>query len=339
MLNVERLLKIDISRKNSRAFRGSLLRWYRRHGRDLPWRRTRDPYPILVSEFMLQQTQVAAVVPYYEKWLARFPTFMALARASESEALHAWQGLGYYARARNLHTTAKLVMDRRRGRCPERIDEIRKLPGIGRYTAHAIGTFAFDLSVPIVEANSSRVLTRLFDVRIPIDSSAGQKLLWHRAASLVPKKHAATYNSALLDLGALICLPRNPKCGICPVEKFCRAKNPESLPIKRLRPATKELVEKHALVMRKGRLLLEKSAKRWRGMWILPPLNGSLKRNGAIYHAVFPFTNHRITLQIFRWAKRRIDNPSQRWFSKSDLTSIPIPSPHRRAIEQLFRAA
>src|SRR5947209_3349904 len=217
-----------------RALQRSLLGWYRCHGRDLPWRRTRDPYPILVSEFMLQQTQVATVVPYYEKWLARFPTFTALARASESEVLHAWQGLGYYARARNLHAAAKLVMDRHRGRCPERIDETRKLPGVGRYTAHAIATFAFDQAVPIVEANSARVLTRLFDLRIPIDSSAGQKILWDRATSLVPKKNAVIYNSALLDLGALICLPRNPKCGICPVKNFCRSKNPQSLPIKRL---------------------------------------------------------------------------------------------------------
>ena len=147
---------------NILEFRSALNYWYRKNGRDLPWRRTRDPYAVLVSEFMLQQTQVATVMPYYKKWLQRFPNFAALAHASEAEVLHAWQGLGYYARARNLHATAKLVVDRHRGRFPRSIEQIVQLPGVGKYTAHAIATFAFDQSVPIVEANTSRVLSRLF---------------------------------------------------------------------------------------------------------------------------------------------------------------------------------
>ena len=321
------------------GFQSSLLGWYRRHGRDLPWRRTRDPYRILVSEIMLQQTQVATVLPYYKEWLRRFSNFAALAAAAEKDVLHAWQGLGYYARARNLHATAKLVLDRHRGKFPRTLDQIRKLPGIGKYTAHAIANFALDQSVPIVEANTSRVLARLFYLRIPIDSSAGRDALWNRSASLLPKKNAATYNSALLDLGALVCLPRDPKCGICPVKRFCRAKNPASLPLKRARPATKRLVEKHAFIIRDGKLLLTKANNRWRGMWILPPLNGSSKKNGAIYKAAFPFTNHRITLKIFPTRYRKIDNDETRWFSRSQLKSIPIPSPHRRAIEQLIANA
>src|SRR5947209_17840849 len=147
---------------NPSQLRRRLLCWYRKHGRDLPWRRTRDPYPILVSELMLQQTQVATVVPYYKKWLDRFPTFADLASASENDVLHAWQGLGYYARARNLHATAKLVMKRHGRRFPESIAQMRQLPGIGRYTAHAVASFAFNQSVPIVEANTARVLARLF---------------------------------------------------------------------------------------------------------------------------------------------------------------------------------
>jgi A/G-specific adenine glycosylase len=336
LLNVERLLKIDISQQNGRAFRRSLLRWYREHGRDLPWRRTRDPYAILISEFMLQQTQVATVLPYYKKWRQRFPTFVALARASETEVLHAWQGLGYYARAINLHSTAKRVVDRYGGRFPKSIEQIERLPGVGKYTAHAVATFAFDQSVAIVEANTARVLSRLFDLRIPIDSTAGRNALWSRAASLVPEKSAARYNSALLDLGALICLPRKPRCGICPVKTFCRAKNPESLPIKRPRPETKERVEKHSFIIRNDMLLLEKSTNRWRGMWILPPLNGSSRKEGAIYKAVFPFTNHRITLQIFRQRRSKIDQDCERWFSIHALESVPIPSPHRRAILDLL---
>src|SRR5262249_33877731 len=138
--------------KNVRAFHHSLVRWYRRRGRDLPWRRTRDPYAILVSEFMLQQTQVASVIPYYHGWLRRFPDFDSLARASENEVLRAWQGLGYYARARNLHTAAKTLVDRLGGNFPREIEQMRQFPGIGKYTAHAVASFAFNRPVPIVEA-------------------------------------------------------------------------------------------------------------------------------------------------------------------------------------------
>jgi A/G-specific adenine glycosylase len=285
---------------------------------------------------MLQQTQVGAVLPYFKKWRQRFPNFAALARASEAEVLHAWQGLGYYNRARNLHRTAKIVMDRHRGEFPRSIEQMQLLPGVGKYTAHAVATFAFDQPVAIVEANTSRVLARLFNLRIPIDSASGKSSLWKYANSLVPKKSSAAYNSALLDLGALICLPRKPKCKICPVKEFCRAKNPESLPIKRPRPETKQLVEKHAFVASRDKLLLAQSANRWRGMWILPPLNLRSKGNDAIYQATFPFTNHRVSLQIFRGRERKIDNPRKCWFPFRQLDSIPIPSPHRRAIDALL---
>jgi A/G-specific adenine glycosylase len=325
-----------MSAKKNASFRQALLRWYRKNSRDLPWRRTREPYPILVSEVMLQQTQVATVLPYYKEWSRRFPNFTTLARASETQVLHAWQGLGYYARARNLHATARVVVDRHRGRFPKSIEQMRQLPGIGKYTAHAVATFAFDQAVPIVEANTSRVLARLFDLRIPFDSTAGRKRLWNYAAALVPKKSAANYNSALIDLGALICLPRNPKCRVCPVKRFCRTEKPASLPIKRLRAATKRLIEKHALILHRNKLLLEKSSARWRGMWILPSLNGNSKTSRAIYKAHFPFTNHRVTLRVFRQRARKIDNRHERWFPIDKLDSIPIPSPHRRAITALL---
>jgi A/G-specific adenine glycosylase len=320
-------------------FRPRLLRWYRKNGRDLPWRKTRDPYHILVCEFMLQQTQVATVVRYYKDWLRRFPNFGALASAKKNDVLHAWQGLGYYARARNLHATAKLVVDRHQGRFPESIHEMRKFPGIGKYTAHAVATFAFGKSVPIIEANTARVLSRLFDLRSPVDSIRGKEFLWQYAADLMPKARADIYNSALLDLGALVCLPRAPRCAICPVKEFCRAKNPESLPIKRTRPPTKRLIERHALILKNNRLLLTKATSRWREMWILPAVNGCSRNQRPIYRAIFPFTNHRITLQIFHGREQKIDSRAHFWFSKQELKSIPIPSPHRRAIEQLLRAA
>ena len=333
------------SQKNQ--FRATLTNWYHENGRALPWRQTRDPYAILVSEFMLQQTQVVAVIPYYNKWLRRFPDFSALARASENDVLHAWQGLGYYARARNLHATAKTIVDRHGGHFPEAIDQMRQLPGIGKYTAHAVATFAFDQSVPIVEANTARVLARIFNLQIPIDKTAGREILWNRATQLVPKRGAARFNSALVDLGALICLPRKPKCRICPVRKFCRATNPKILPLKKARPCTRRLTENHAFVVRENKILLERSANRWRGMWILPPLktrtcperepNGSAI-HGPIYRSIFPFTHHRVALNVYRRRPPKIDVSSQRWIRIPSLDRMPIPSPHRRAIKNLLTA-
>jgi len=285
---------------------------------------------------MLQQTQVGTVLLYYKDWLRRFPNFAALARASEAEVLHTWQGLGYYNRARNLHTTAKIVATRHCGHFPKSIDQLQQLPGVGKYTAHAIATFAFDQPVAIIEANTSRLLSRLLDLRIPIDSTAGRNALWNAASALTPKKAPAAYNSALLDLGALLCLPRKPKCGICPVKKFCRAKNPQSLPIKRPRPETKQLVEKHAFVVRQNNILLQSANRRWRGMWILPPLNGGSSSARIIHTAKFPFTNHLITLKVFRRFPRKVDNDQQRWFSRRALALIPMPSPHRRALMALL---
>src|ERR1051325_1722388 len=167
-------------------FRRRLLRWYSANGRDLPWRRTRDPYAILISEVMLQQTQVSAVIPYYERWLIRFPNFKALAAASEREVLHAWQGLGYYSRARNLHAAAKEIVRRYGSRLPSDPEELRKLPGVGRYIANAVATFAFNRSVPIIETNTTRLIARLFEITAAIDSAPGREQLWQAAASLMP---------------------------------------------------------------------------------------------------------------------------------------------------------
>lgn len=333
-------IQIVISPKDARAFRSSLLRWFRQCGRDLPWRRTRDPYAVLVSELMLQQTQVATVLPYYRNWLRRFPDFASLANASERDVLLEWQGLGYYNRARYLRDCARIVHSQHRGKFPSRIDAMLDLPGVGRYTAHAIATFALDQPVPIVEANTARVLSRLFDSRLAIESAAGRNGLWENATALVPKKSSAIYNSALVDLGALVCLPRKPRCQVCPVKKFCAARDPESLPIKQPRLPVIQLTEDHLLIVRRNRVLLEQSTGRWRKMWILPPLK--LDRNirssspTPIYTSTFPFTHHRIMLRVFGQGAPEIDSKRRRWFAFGSLDSIPVPSPHRRAIEQLL---
>lgn len=332
-MNVERSRLNVIPLKNVPAFRRSLFRWYLRHGRDLPWRRTRDPYAVLVSELMLQQTQVATVIPYYKKWLRRFPGFATLAAASENDVLHAWQGLGYYARARNLQAAAKIVQDRHAGSLPRDPISIRELPGIGRYTANAVATFAFDQSVPIVDANIARLLARLFNYKQHIDMTRGQTAIWRFASALVPKRKARVFNSALMELGALVCRPQ-PKCQICPVQAFCRATDPGTLPKKRARPSLRKLTESHLWIRRGKRILLEQATKRWRGMWILPSAAATGGR--PVHTSSFPFTHHQVTLQVFRKPARKIDKERERWFPTHKIGSIPIPSPHRRAIVDLL---
>jgi A/G-specific adenine glycosylase len=286
---------------------------------------------------MLQQTQVTTVLPYYNEWLRRFPDFSALALAPESSVLHGWQGLGYYTRARNLHALAKIVVRKRGGVLPDKIDNLRALPGVGRYTANAVATFAFDQSVPLVEANIARVMARLFDVRDPIDATRGREIIWRHAADLLPAREAALHNSALMDLGALICTARAPKCRICPVSKFCRSQDRETLPIKKLRLPLKELTEAHVFIFHRNRILLEQSSGRWRGMWIFPRAR-SRQRRRPVHVSIFPFTNHRITLKIFAHRSSRLRTKAQRWFSTAQLASTPLPSPHRRAIADLLNA-
>jgi A/G-specific adenine glycosylase len=316
-------------------FRKSLIAWFEKSGRNLPWRRTHDPYAILVSEIMLQQTQVVTVLDYFARWMKRFPDFATLAGASEADVLAQWQGLGYYSRARNLHHAAQIVMRDHAGKMPATPDEIRTLPGIGRYTAGAVATFAFDVSTPIIDANIARVLARLLDLRTPIDSTAGQAVVWGEAEALQPAHNAGLFNSAIMELGALICLPRSPKCLICPVQKFCRATDPESLPVKKPRRKTVELTEQCALITRKDLILLEQQVgSRWRGLWKLPLLRSTTVRP-PLLQFTYPFTHHRVTLSIFSEPSPEATAPLQCWFKIKEIDNIAIAAPHRRAIMQL----
>lgn len=320
-----------------RRFGAALLSWYRKNGRDLPWRRTRDPYAILVSELMLQQTQVATVIPYYYRWLRRFPDIPTLASASESEVLHAWQGLGYYARARNLHAAAKAIVEQCDGVFPPSADELQKLPGLGRYTANAVATFAFGASVPIVEANTARLFARLLNLHARIDSGAGRESLWAFAASILPRRNAAQHNSALMDLGALVCIPGEPRCSICPVRRYCHAEVPATLPKKAPRRSLKLLTEDHCFARKADAILLEQAHHRWRGMWILPRLITPPPAPRVLYTAEFPFTHHRITLRVCELPAANAQCDSvRRAFSIAELASIPMPSPHRRALTALL---
>jgi A/G-specific adenine glycosylase len=201
-----------------------LLNWYRQQGRTLPWRGHPDPYAVWVSEIMLQQTRVEAVIPYFERWMRLFPTVKDLAGAAEQDVLHAWEGLGYYSRARNLHKAAKIVVEQYAGELPRDLKALRSLPGIGRYTVGAIASIAFNMDEPTLDGNLRRVFARLFDVSEPADSPAGEKILWRLAAEHLPKGQAGDYNQALMDLGATICLPKNPRCLLCPLMEICLAR-------------------------------------------------------------------------------------------------------------------
>lgn len=229
------LLLLRLLDMNSR-FSSKLLAWYRDNQRTLPWRGHPSPYAVWVSEIMLQQTRVETVIPYFEKWMRLFPTVAALAEASEHEVLNAWEGLGYYSRAHNLHKAAKIVVEQYNGKIPRDLGELRKLPGIGRYTLGAIASIAFGMDVSALDGNIKRVYARIFDVREPVDSPAGEKILWELADRHVPKGQAGDYNQALMDLGALICVPKNPRCLICPVMKLCQARQngtQDQRPVKR----------------------------------------------------------------------------------------------------------
>jgi A/G-specific adenine glycosylase len=252
-----------------------LLKWYDKNKRILPWRGVADPYAVWVSEIMLQQTRVETVIPYYEKWLKSFPTVRALADASEREVLNAWEGLGYYSRARNFHKAAKIVVEKFDGQLPRDLDELQKLPGIGRYTVGALASIVFGMDEPALDGNLKRVYARLFDVSQPVDSTEGESILWKLARENLPKGKAAEFNQALMDLGALICLPKNPRCLICPVMKPCRARangTQDIRPVKKPKRALPHYVHAAAVIVRRGRVLLAQRPSKGLlgGLWEFP---------------------------------------------------------------------
>jgi len=313
--------------------------WFGRHGRRLPWRTTNDPYAVLVSELMLQQTQVATVIGYFQRWLQRFPTLRDLAMADESEVLHAWQGLGYYNRARNLHKCAKIMVAERNEKFPAAIEELRKLPGIGRYTAGAIASFAFDLPAPIVDANIERAVSRLLNLQEAVDQPTGSRALWDFASQYVQGPNPRILNSAIMELGATICLPRKPLCVICPVRSFCAATDPESLPKKRDRPKIEKKTELHFLALKDGQILLQQNlGKRWHGLWSLPALEANSESNQRFdvnlpfLSLSYPITRFVVRLNIFLTDPPATLSAGQSWHRLELLDAVPMPSPHRRAV-------
>jgi A/G-specific adenine glycosylase len=313
-----------ISLADPSKIRAALARWYRREARDLPWRRTRDPYRIWVSEIILQQTRVDQGLPYYERFIATFPTVESLATAPLDKVLKAWEGLGYYTRARNMHAAAQRVVRDYGGRMPERAELLQLLPGIGRYTAAAIASSAFDEQVASVDTNIMRVLARLFRIEGCIDDVPVQREVWALAESLVPRKGAGDYNQAVMELGATICVARGPACDLCPVSAWCEARQAglqDVIPLRRKKapPAKREMVS--AAIRRGDAYLLVRrpDSGLLGGLWEFPAfeldaasapgryleqccmeaLGVSVKAGGVVSVVQHAYTHFKLTMTVY----------------------------------------
>ena len=293
-----------------------LLSWYRDNKRTLPWRvPDPDPYAVWVSEIMLQQTRVETVIPYFEKWMRLFPNISALANASEHAVLNTWEGLGYYSRARNLHKAAKIVVHEHAGELPRDLVALRKLPGIGRYTLGAIASIAFGMDVPALDGNIRRIYARLFDTAEPADAPVGEKILWGLAEENLPSGQAGDYNQALMDLGATICVPKNPRCLICPLMKVCKARKngtQEQRPVLKPRKDVPEYVHAAGVIMNNGEVLLAQrpSTGLLGGMWEFP--NGRVNGDPAKELAKVLKTGYSLKVRVEPSAPRGKGYPDER---------------------------
>lgn len=265
------------------------MRWFRANARDLPWRRTKDPYAVWVSEIMLQQTQVATVIPYYQRFMKRFPTVESLARARQDTVLKLWEGLGYYSRGRNLHKAAKVIVSEYGGRLPDTVEELQKIPGIGRYTAGAIASIAFDIPAPILDGNVIRVLCRLFCIEGNPKTPAITNQLWELAEILVHTKHPGDFNQGMMELGATVCTPQNPTCARCPLQKQCCAMKTgrqAELPVKQKQAPLPHYTIVVGIVFRDGKILIDKRKQNalLGGLWEFP--GGKKKKDETFKQAV-----------------------------------------------------
>jgi A/G-specific adenine glycosylase len=348
------------------AFAARLVSWYAKHQRDLPWRRdAHDPYRVWISEMLLQQTQVVTAIPYYERFLTRFPSVRALAAARLDDVLKAWEGVGYYARARNLHRAAAEIVARFGGELPQTVDELLTLPGIGRYTAGAISSIAFNRDAPVLDGNVTRVLCRYFNISADPKSTPMQEELWKLAEELVPRGRAGKFNQAIMDLGATVCTPHNPRCNACPLNRGCAARRlgvQTQLPAKRKRKPPPHHEVAVGIVWKRGKILI---AKRFAkdllgGLWEFPgghqekgeALARCVKREvheelgirvkvgkefAAVDHA---YSHFRITMHAFhcRWLSgrpRAIGCAAWKWVTPRELPRYAFPAANRKIIAKV----
>jgi A/G-specific adenine glycosylase len=341
------------------TFAQELIAWQRVHGRhDLPWQGTRDAYRIWVSEIMLQQTQVSTVIPYYLRFMDRFPDVSVLAQAAEDDVLAHWSGLGYYSRARNLHAAARLVCERHGGSMPRDIEAVTALPGIGRSTAAAIVVFAYGERHAILDGNVKRVLARCFGIRGDAGESVVSAALWRQAETLLPESDLEAYTQGLMDLGASLCVRRAPRCDKCPLQQRCVALQMgtvDELPTPRPRRAVPHRATTMLVLEREGQVLLEKRPAPgiWGGLWCFPEIASgedavqvSAMRFGfdvsagemmpAVEHG---FTHFRLTITPQRLyvksSSANVSEPGRQWWSLADARAAGLPAPVRRILSRL----
>ena len=337
------------------TFQKALLAWFDREARDLPWRRTKDPYCVYLAEIMMQQTRVDQGTPYYERFLERFPTLQSLAEAEEEAVLKQWEGLGYYTRARNLHRTARILMEQYDGRFPEFAELLQLLPGIGKYTAGAVASIAFDQQAPVVDGNVKRVLSRLNAVTEPVDLPAVEQTLWAAAHALLPAKRPGDFNQGMMELGARICTPKSPTCAECPVQAHCEAyaRNiQETLPKKTPKKSVPHYEVVVAAIQDDGRYLIGKrpSDGFLGGLWEFPggklqpgethqqalqrecreELGVDVKVGGMVAVANHAYTHFKVTLNVYRCSitkgkPKARTHTELRWVPPEEFDAYPFP--------------
>lgn len=348
------------------TFSSLLLSWYAGHARQLPWRGNPDPYSIWVSEVMLQQTRADTVIPYFDRWMRRFPSLEALASASQQEVLTAWEGLGYYGRARNLHRAAQMLVRENHSMLPDEVSQLRKLPGIGPYTAAAIASIAFGKDEPTLDGNIRRVLARFFNLTEDVRSASSERKLWQLAADHLPAGQAGEYNQALMDLGAVICTPKSPACERCPLQDACQAKAlglQEQRPVHAPKAAIPHRVVTAAVISRDGQVLIacRPSHGLLGGMWEFPggklqdgeDLLACLHREireelgaeieigellGEYHHA---YTHFRVTLYAYhctllKGEPKAIQVADVRWVPENELGQYPMGKIDRQISRRLI---
>jgi len=335
----------------------------------LPWRGTRDPYRVWVSEIMLQQTQVATVESFFDRFIEQFPTIADLAASDERQVLRLWEGLGYYRRARQLYAAARVIVDEHQGQFPTNVEAVLALPGIGRYTAGAILSIALDQRLPILEANTIRLFSRLIALNIDPTQSAAQQRLWATAEHVLPRKRCGEFNQALMELGSNVCTPKSPRCNDCPLANCCAARRNdivESLPVKRMKTKFIAVDEVAVVIPKSGRVLLRhcQAGERWAGLWDFPRFAVPNKPGPKTYAAIEDLvaertglrvalgeqltiikhgvTKYRITLHCFAATptptKQTLSkNRHLKWVSHKDLKDYPLSTTGRKISELVAR--